>query len=280
MTNRKLAYIVREQHPILLLPTATVQDACKAMCEHRAGSVLVVDDRHRLLGIFSGRDAVQFLAGTGDATAVVLADVMTRNPFCLGPESRAVEALSAMTAGAFRHIPVVDDGRVCGVVSRGDFKGMEFEEFNWIHWRDRTGYEADRPVTDVIKDRLPLTFPGHVAVQDACRAMVESGKGAVLVLDEQERLKGIFTGRDALRAAAGGSRCAKMRLDEAMKAEPITIAAGARAVDALRIMSDGGFRHLPVVEDGKIRGLVARSDFTGLEIDRLDEDEHLAECIW
>ncbi len=110
--------------------------------------------------------------------------------------------------------------------------------------------------------------------------MAESGRGAVLVLDEQGRLKGIFTGRDALRAVAGESRCAEMRLDHAMKAQPITIAAGALAIDALRTMSDGGFRHLPVVEGGQIQGVVSRSDFTGLEIDRLDEDEHLAECIW
>ena len=52
-----------------------------------------------------------------------------------------------------------------------------------------------------------------------------------------------------------------------------------RAIDEIRAMSDGGFRHVPVVEDGRIWGIVSRRDFKGMEIDRLDEEEHMAECI-
>ena len=44
-------------------------------------------------------------------------------------------------------------------------------------------------------------------------------------------------------------------------------------------MSDGGFRHLPVVESGRIYGIVSRSDFKGLEIDRLDDENHIWECL-
>jgi CBS domain-containing protein len=44
-------------------------------------------------------------------------------------------------------------------------------------------------------------------------------------------------------------------------------------------MSDGGFRHVPVLDDGRIWGVVLRGDFTGMEIDRLEEENHLCECI-
>jgi len=44
-------------------------------------------------------------------------------------------------------------------------------------------------------------------------------------------------------------------------------------------MSSGGFRHLPVVDNGEIWGIVARSDFKGMEIDQLEEEEYLWECI-
>ena len=71
-----------------------------------------------------------------------------------------------------------------------------------------------------------------------------------------------------------------MLLGLAMKPAPLTIPPHCHAVDALRIMSDRGFRHLPVVENGRIYGVVSRSDFTGVEIDRLNEDDHLAESIW
>ena len=63
-------------------------------------------------------------------------------------------------------------------------------------------------------------------------------------------------------------------------ADPATLVSGAHAIDALRLMNDGSFRHVPVVDDGRIAGVVSRSDFSGLEVDHLDEEEHLKECIW
>jgi CBS domain-containing protein len=65
-----------------------------------------------------------------------------------------------------------------------------------------------------------------------------------------------------------------------MTRNPLTITSASSAIDALRSMNDGGFRHLPVIENEKILGVVSRSDFTGIEIDRLDEEEHLKEVIW
>jgi CBS domain-containing protein len=67
-------------------------------------------------------------------------------------------------------------------------------------------------------------------------------------------------------------------LAQAMTPNPITTTPDNRAVDALREMSNRGFRHL-LVEGGRIWGVVSRSDFLGMEIDRLDEDNHLCECI-
>jgi CBS domain-containing protein len=109
--------------------------------------------------------------------------------------------------------------------------------------------------------------------------MWERRTGSVLVLDDQQRLTGIFTGRDAVRTLAEGKSAKVTTLVQAMTPNPITTTPDHRAVDALREMSNRGFRHLPVVEGGRICGVVSRSDFLGMEIDRLDEDNHLCECI-
>ena len=109
--------------------------------------------------------------------------------------------------------------------------------------------------------------------------MTERRCGSVLVVDKQQRLTGIFTGQDAVRLLANGKNAAES-LGQAMKPNPVTITPDGHAIDALRAMSNGGFRHLPVVENGRICGVVSCSDFTGIEIDRLDEEEHLSECIW
>ena len=62
MTNRELAYIVKDQKPLVLARDETVREACRRMWERRSGSVLVVDKQQRLIGIFTGRDAVRLLA--------------------------------------------------------------------------------------------------------------------------------------------------------------------------------------------------------------------------
>jgi len=64
-----------------------------------------------------------------------------------------------------------------------------------------------------------------------------------------------------------------------MTPNPITIAPDCRAIDALHEMHNRGFRHLPVVDCGRIVGVISRSDFRGMEIDQLDDEEHLWQCI-
>ena len=138
---------------------------------------------------------------------------------------------------------------------------------------------TNRKLAYIVKDQKPLVLDMYETVQHACQCMRGRNAGSVLVIDEQQCLRGIFTGRDAVRALAEGKDAAATTLAHAMTPNPITITPDNRAIDALRKMSDGGFRHLPVVENGTIWGIVARSDFNGMEIDQLDEEDHLWECI-
>lgn len=138
---------------------------------------------------------------------------------------------------------------------------------------------TNRKLAYIIKDQKPLVLSTSETVQQACRHMGERRVGSALIIDDQRRLAGIFTGRDAVRLLAEGNNAAQTPLARAMTPNPITITPDARAIDALRAMSDGGFRHLPVLEEGRLWGIVSRGDFTGMEIDRLDEETHLWECI-
>jgi CBS domain-containing protein len=138
---------------------------------------------------------------------------------------------------------------------------------------------TNRRLVYIVKDQTPLVLAAHETVQHACRRMWECRTGSVLVVDDQQRLSGIFTGRDAVRTLAEGKDAAVTTLAQAMTPNPITITPDSRAIDALREMSNRGFRHLPVVESGRIWGIVSRGDFKGVEIDQLDEEDHLWECI-
>jgi CBS domain-containing protein len=138
---RSLSDIILDQDPLVLKTSTIVTEACRRMGDRGAGSVAVVDDAGRLVGIFTGRDAVSRVLGCGrDVAATCLADVMTRDPQTLSPEQTAIDALRLMWDGGFRHLPMVKDGKVVGVVSRGDFRGLEVD----THERERDLWEHMR----------------------------------------------------------------------------------------------------------------------------------------
>ena len=114
---RKLSDVTLDQNPLVLNAAVAVIEACRQMSERRVGSVAVVDEAGRLVGIFTGRDAVSRVLARGrDAATTPLADVMTRNPAHMSPERSAVDALRLMWDGGFRHLPLVKHGKVVGVV--------------------------------------------------------------------------------------------------------------------------------------------------------------------
>ena len=128
---RRMADLVRHQNPLILRSSATVREACRHMRDRRVGAVLVADDDENLLGIFTGRDAVHRVLAEGkSATRTRLAQVMTPSPTAMPPHTTAIEALRLMEDGRYRHVPIVDNGKIVGVVSRFDFSGIELDRLD------------------------------------------------------------------------------------------------------------------------------------------------------
>jgi CBS domain-containing protein len=103
-----------------------------------------------------------------------------------------------------------------------------------------------------------LVIDPEERVAEAARRMVGRGVGAVLVMDG-DRLEGILTERDILKAVAAGL-AEDARVREWMTRHPETIDGSEATGQAAALMIHGGFRHLPVVEDGKIAGIVSIRD--------------------
>ena len=137
-----------------------------------------------------------------------------------------------------------------------------------------------RTMLDVVRNRDPATLPPSATVRDACRCMRDRRIGAVLVTEGDHRLLGIFTWRDAVhRVLAEGKSAARTKLAEVMTRDPDTIPPGRTAIEALRLMEGGRYRHVPIVDGSKVVGIVSRFDFSGIELDRLDEETGLWERI-
>jgi CBS domain-containing protein len=123
--NRDMAEMIRNQQPLTVRPSATVQEACTEMHARKVSAVLVTNPKGELVGIFTGRDAVRLLADGKNPSSTHLQQVMTQGPHCLPPRHKAIDALRLMRDGGFRHVPVVHEGLVIGIVSSGDFRGLE-----------------------------------------------------------------------------------------------------------------------------------------------------------
>ncbi len=99
---------------------AKVMDAVGVMNQHHIGSVVVMKDE-KLLGIFTERDVLtRIVAPARDAREVVIHDVMTPELYTLTPQDSLSEAMELMTRRRCRHVPIVHDGELVGMLSIGD----------------------------------------------------------------------------------------------------------------------------------------------------------------
>ena len=101
-------------------PSTGLTELLGLLASHNVGALPVVDDG-RLVGIVSERDVVRQLHARGaDLLAVRVADIMTTEVATCAPTDSAADLARIMTERRFRHMPVCDDGRLCGIVSIGD----------------------------------------------------------------------------------------------------------------------------------------------------------------
>jgi CBS domain-containing protein len=139
----------------------------------------------------------------------------------------------------------------------------------------------DRPLSELLRGRkAPLTLAPGTTAHEACLRMRECAADAVLVADGSGALLGIFTGRDAVRRVLAEGRDAdRATLAEVMTREPAAVPSSAAAMEALRLMQDGGFDHVPVLEGGRAMGLVSHCDFLGPEQTRLEAETRTFETL-
>jgi CBS domain-containing protein len=106
---------------VSVAPAASIAEVVKRLSDKRIGAVLVRDEAGRLLGILSERDIVHSLAANGPRTLEMAAsELMTRAVKTAAPSHTVAHAMSMMTAGRFRHLPVVDGDQLVGMISIGD----------------------------------------------------------------------------------------------------------------------------------------------------------------
>jgi CBS domain-containing protein len=106
---------------VTIKPTATLEDAIAILGQHRIGALVVLGADQRVIGILSERDIIRVLAERGaGALKEPLAQTMTRVVVTCGEADTMSDIMERMTRGRFRHIPVVEQDQLIGIISIGD----------------------------------------------------------------------------------------------------------------------------------------------------------------
>ncbi|MEJ2435445.1 MAG: CBS domain-containing protein [Pseudolabrys sp.] len=114
---------------ICIEPTADLSAAVKCMTTHHIGAVVIRGAGEHLAGILSERDVMRALSRDGAAALdLPVGQIMTRDVVTCGEEDTVASIMERMTAGKFRHLPVISDGRLTGIVSIGDVVKMRVAE--------------------------------------------------------------------------------------------------------------------------------------------------------
>ena len=132
------------------------------------------------------------------------------------------------------------------------------------------------PIGDVMRVKV-VTVEADETARLAVLRMLEEGVGSVAVCEEG-RLVGIFTERDVLRLAGEGTPLDEVRVGDVMTTEMTTVTADVSVGDAAALMGERRIRHLPVVEDGRLLGMIGIRDVLGSLVERVwqshDETAH------
>ncbi|MCY4034314.1 MAG: CBS domain-containing protein [Hyphomicrobiales bacterium] len=119
----KVSNILKEKgdRVVTLEGSTTLEDAIAALVRERIGAVVILDSREQIAGVFSERDAVRAISKEGAAVlSKPISELMTRKVVSCSMEDTHDQLLEKMTQGRFRHLPVVEGGRLIGIISIGD----------------------------------------------------------------------------------------------------------------------------------------------------------------
>ena len=101
-------------------PDTPVTECVRTMAAEKIGALIVMNGE-KLIGIFTERDALNKVLAAGlDPRITKVSEVMTKDPYCIPPTTTVGEAMELVTTRRFRHLPVVENGKVLAVVSSGD----------------------------------------------------------------------------------------------------------------------------------------------------------------
>jgi CBS domain-containing protein len=137
-----------------------------------------------------------------------------------------------------------------------------------------------RIIPGVVKNQTIRSLSAQNTAYEAARMMVDSHISAIVITDDNGDLKGIVTERDMVhRVLVTNTKAADLRLEDIMTKDPLTVSPNDSAMDALELMRERKFRHLPVTENGKVVGMISIRDLYDAAKAELEENVRETEAF-
>lgn len=196
---------------------------------------------------------------------MVVSQIMSADPLCVSADTSVSVALATLDEHDFRHLPVLDGKRLVGLVSERDL----LEATGWVPGRSQQedALAGERPtlVREVMAQKLAVSRP-EVPLQQAVESMTSSKIGCLLVTDREGGIVGILTERDVAEAFALAVENRSIpagddpEVGSLMSGVLICAAPHTSIQDACSTCYSAKVRHLPVVKDGELVGVVSDRD--------------------
>ncbi|KAI6691749.1 hypothetical protein NL676_019459 [Syzygium grande] len=254
----------------------TVSDACRRMAARRVDAVLLTDTNALLSGIVTDKDiATRVIAEGLRPEQTIVSKIMTRNPIFVTSDTLAIEALQKMVQGKFRHLPVVENGEVIALlditkclydaISRMEkaaeqgsaiAAAVEGVERQW-----GSNFSAPYAFIETLRERMfkpslstiisenikvAIVSPSD-PIYVAAKKMREFRVNSVIIMTGS-KIQGILTSKDILMRVAQNLSPELTLVEKVMTANPECVTLETTILDALHIMHDGKFLHLPVLD--------------------------------
>jgi len=238
----------------------TVVAAAKIMSERNI-SCLIVMEKERVTGILTETDMLKrATVGGKDFTSMTVADIMSVLSQTVSPEISVLEAGKLMSDRHIRRLPVLEQGKLVGVVTQTDLV------------RAMTAYGTWRDVAEIMSSQVAVVQETATAAE-AAKVMAERDISSVVGLNAEE-VVGILTERDLLKRVLAEQRDpAETRMKDIMSSPVKSIPSNYSAFSAGRIMEKMNIRRLVVMDNEALQGIVTQTDIFEAVKRKLQEDE-------
>ncbi|KAI8908528.1 hypothetical protein EDD86DRAFT_247692 [Gorgonomyces haynaldii] len=273
-------FSLHPDHAVVIVDSATAMQAAELMALKNIDCLLAVSEDGNLTGILTDKDIAYKVVAEGKyADAVMVSDIMTRDPIAVFGDRSRNEALNLMLTKRIRHLPVISeeeeeeaaifllDFSKCAFDHIGDFA----RKLNFAHATNALA------AAELIKKKESGTYPniaytlanhsegtvrvtGNTSIQTAAQVMKESKSAGVLIVDgfdENARVDGVLTTKDIVRKVLVKNLSTNLTFaNQIMTTGFKAVTPTTDILEAMTMMRDGKFNHLPVTDKGIAVGLV------------------------